>query len=58
MFFTDHDNDGDEPSGEEGIEQGQTEEDCYVGTEKISGGGTDPFEVNYWFQTETQLDLR
>jgi hypothetical protein len=58
MFFTDHDNDGDEPSGEEGIEHGQAEEDCYVGTEKISGGGIDPFEVTYWFQTETQLDLR
>jgi hypothetical protein len=58
MFFTGHDNDGDEPSGEEGIEPGPVEEDCYVGTEKVSCGGTDPFEVAYWFQTEMQSDLR
>lgn len=54
MFFTNHDSDGDELPGEEGLEHGQAEEDCYSGTEQVGCGGTDQYEVTYWFQDETQ----
>jgi type IV pilus assembly protein PilY1 len=54
MFFTNHDNDGDELPGEEGIEDGQAEEDCFSGTEQVACAGSDQYEVTYWFQNETQ----
>jgi hypothetical protein len=54
LFFTNHDNDGDEEPGEEGVEDGKTEADCFIGTESGGCGFTDDFIPTYWFQNETQ----
>jgi len=54
IFFTDHDNDGDEAPGNLGIENGKTEADCFIGTESGGCGFTDNFVPTYWFQDETR----
>ena len=54
VFFTNHDNDGDEEPGDEGVEDGKTEADCFIGTESGGCGFTDDFIPTYWFQSETQ----
>ncbi|MFW2404748.1 MAG: pilus assembly protein [Gammaproteobacteria bacterium] len=54
IFFTNHDNDGDEEPGQEGIPDGKTEADCFVGTESGGCGFTDDFVPTYWFQDETR----
>lgn len=54
IFFTNHDDDGDEEPGQEGVPDGKTEADCYVGTESGGCGFTDNFVPTYWFQDETR----
>jgi type IV pilus assembly protein PilY1 len=54
IFFTNHDDDGDEEPGQEGIPGGKTEADCFVGTESGGCGFTDNFVPTYWFQDETR----
>ena len=54
IFFTDHDNDGDEAPGDEGVEGGKTEADCFIGTESGGCGFSDDFIATYWFQDETR----
>ena len=54
IFFTNHDNDGDEAPGQEGVPDGKTEADCFIGTESGGCGFTDDFIPTYWFQDETR----